>query len=102
MTDLVRLKGHLTSSGYKLQHVAQVMGVSTCLLYTSYRVCQRNAQPSLDLLGRLQRSLRLLRGGPQRAGAVPRRSLGSGPIARVAGKLVTGNTAPLLQGDLLP
>lgn len=29
MTDLVRLKGHLTSSGYKLQHVAQVMGVST-------------------------------------------------------------------------
>jgi len=29
MTDLVRLKGHLTRSGYKMLHVAQVMGVST-------------------------------------------------------------------------
>lgn len=29
MTDLVRLKNHLMHSGYKMQHVAQVMGVST-------------------------------------------------------------------------
>ena len=41
---------------------------------TAYRVCQRNAQPSLDLLGRLQRSLRLLRSGQQRAG-VPHKGL---------------------------
>ena len=50
MTDLVRLKGHLTSSGYKLQHVAQVMGVSTNALHGDTEFKLREAERLARLL----------------------------------------------------